>query len=86
MRIDPVIGAYEDHPAACHEYDPRSAEVARKVAALIEPHLPGAWVEHVGSTSVTGCAGKGVVDLMLLYPDGQLAYDLRVQAWLDWQE
>jgi GrpB-like predicted nucleotidyltransferase (UPF0157 family) len=30
-------------------------------------------VEHVGSTSVPGCAGKGVVDLMLVYPDGQLA-------------
>jgi GrpB-like predicted nucleotidyltransferase (UPF0157 family)/mannose-6-phosphate isomerase-like protein (cupin superfamily) len=29
-------------------------------------------VEHVGSTSVPGCAGKGVVDLMLVYPDGQL--------------
>jgi hypothetical protein len=73
MRIDPIIGAYEDRPATCHEYDPRSAEVAREVAALIEPHLPGAWVEHVGSTSVLGCAGKGVVDLMLLYPDEQLA-------------
>jgi GrpB-like predicted nucleotidyltransferase (UPF0157 family)/mannose-6-phosphate isomerase-like protein (cupin superfamily) len=73
MRIDPVIGAYEDRPAACHEYDPRSAEVAREVAVLIEPHLGGASVEHVGSTSVPGCAGKGIVDLMLLYPDGQLA-------------
>src|SRR5262245_33137273 len=72
MRIDPIIGAYEDRPAACHEYDPRSAEVARQVAALIEPHLPGAWVEHVGSTSVPGCACKGVVDLMFVYPDGHL--------------
>src|SRR5262249_4943398 len=27
----------------------------------------------VGSTSVPGCAGKGVVDLMLVYTDGQLA-------------
>src|SRR5581483_3861082 len=67
------IGAYEHQPADCHEYDPRSAEVARKVAALIEPHLPGAVVEHVGSTSVPGCAGKGVVDLVLLYSAGQLA-------------
>jgi GrpB-like predicted nucleotidyltransferase (UPF0157 family)/mannose-6-phosphate isomerase-like protein (cupin superfamily) len=73
MRIDPIIGPYEDRPAACHEYDPRAAEVARRVAALIEPHLAGAVVEHVGSTSVPGCAGKGVVDLMLVYPDGQLA-------------
>jgi GrpB-like predicted nucleotidyltransferase (UPF0157 family)/mannose-6-phosphate isomerase-like protein (cupin superfamily) len=30
-------------------------------------------VEHVGSTSVPGCAGKGVVDLMVLYPPGRLA-------------
>jgi ubiquinone/menaquinone biosynthesis C-methylase UbiE/GrpB-like predicted nucleotidyltransferase (UPF0157 family) len=30
-------------------------------------------VEHIGSTSVPGCAGKGIVDLMLVYPDGQLA-------------
>ena len=67
-----IIGPYEHRPAACHEHDPRSAGVARKVAALIEPHLGGASVEHVGSTSVPGCAGKGVVDLMLVYPDGQL--------------
>jgi GrpB-like predicted nucleotidyltransferase (UPF0157 family)/mannose-6-phosphate isomerase-like protein (cupin superfamily) len=73
MRIDPIIGPYEDRPAACHDHDPRSAEVARKVAALIEPHLDGASVEHVGSTSVPGCAGKGIVDLMLVYQDGQLA-------------
>jgi GrpB-like predicted nucleotidyltransferase (UPF0157 family) len=43
------------------------------VAALIEPHLPGVVVEHVGSTSVPACAGKGIVDLMLVYPEGQLA-------------
>jgi GrpB-like predicted nucleotidyltransferase (UPF0157 family)/mannose-6-phosphate isomerase-like protein (cupin superfamily) len=71
MRSD--IGPYEHRPAACHEHDPRSAEVARRVAALIEPHLAGTALEHVGSTSVPGCAGKGVVDLMLVYPPGQLA-------------
>ena len=73
VRIDPSIGPYEHRPAACHEHDPRSAAVAARVAALIEPHLRGAVVEHVGSTSVPGCAGKGVVDLMLVYRDGQLA-------------
>jgi GrpB-like predicted nucleotidyltransferase (UPF0157 family) len=41
--------------------------------ALIEPHLPDVVVEHVGSTSVSGCAGKGIVDLMLVYQHGQLA-------------
>jgi len=73
MRIDSAIGPYEDRAAACHEYDLRFAEVARRVAALVEPHLPSAVVEHVGSTAVPGCAGKGIVDLMLVYPDGQIA-------------
>jgi GrpB-like predicted nucleotidyltransferase (UPF0157 family) len=73
MHIDPIIGPYEHRLAACHEHDPRSAEVARRIASLIEPYLPGAVVEHIGSTSVPGCAGKGIVDLMLLYKDGQLA-------------
>jgi GrpB-like predicted nucleotidyltransferase (UPF0157 family)/mannose-6-phosphate isomerase-like protein (cupin superfamily) len=73
IRVQPTIGPYEHRPAACHEHDPRSAEVARRILALIEPHLPGALVEHIGSTSVPGCAGKGIVDLMLVYPDGQLA-------------
>jgi GrpB-like predicted nucleotidyltransferase (UPF0157 family) len=73
MPTERAIGPYEPCPAACHDYDPRSVEVARKVAALIEPHLPGVVVEQVGSTSVPGCAGKGIVDMMLVYQDGQLA-------------
>jgi GrpB-like predicted nucleotidyltransferase (UPF0157 family) len=73
MLMERAIGPYEHRLAACHEYDPRSAGVAQRVAALIEPHLPGSLVEHIGSTSVPGCAGKGIVDLMLVYPPGQLA-------------
>jgi GrpB-like predicted nucleotidyltransferase (UPF0157 family)/mannose-6-phosphate isomerase-like protein (cupin superfamily) len=73
MLMERAIGPYEHRPAACHEHDARSAEVARRIAALIEPRLPGAVVEHVGSTSVPGCVGKGIVDLMLVYPDGRLA-------------
>jgi GrpB-like predicted nucleotidyltransferase (UPF0157 family)/mannose-6-phosphate isomerase-like protein (cupin superfamily) len=67
-----VIGLYEPSPATCNDYDPRAFEVARQVGHLIESHLPGIAVEHVGSTSVPGCAGKGIVDLMVLYPPGQL--------------
>jgi GrpB-like predicted nucleotidyltransferase (UPF0157 family)/mannose-6-phosphate isomerase-like protein (cupin superfamily) len=40
---------------------------------LIESHLQDVEVEHVGSTAVPGCAGKGIVDLMILYPPGRLA-------------
>ncbi|MGB2608657.1 MAG: GrpB family protein [Isosphaeraceae bacterium] len=67
-----AIGPYEQLPAICNDHDPRSSEVARRVADLIESHLPDVKVEHVGSTSVPGCAGKGVVDLMILYPPGRL--------------
>jgi ubiquinone/menaquinone biosynthesis C-methylase UbiE/GrpB-like predicted nucleotidyltransferase (UPF0157 family) len=72
-QIERIIGPYEDRQAVCKDYDRRTAEVAQRVAASIRSHLPGVTVEHIGSTSVPGCAGKGIVDLMLLYPDGQLA-------------
>jgi GrpB-like predicted nucleotidyltransferase (UPF0157 family) len=42
------------------------------VAALIRDHLPQLVVEHVGSTAVPGCAGKGIVDLMIPAPDGRM--------------
>src|SRR5262245_38028637 len=71
-QIERIIGPYEDRQAVCQEYDRRAVEVARRVAASIRYHLAGVVVEHVGSTSIPGCAGKGVVDLMLVYPDGQL--------------
>src|SRR5262245_34538911 len=73
-----VIGTYEyidyrDPAASFQPYDPRCPEVARRVIALIEAKMPDSHVEHVGSTAIPGCAGKGVVDLMLLYPPGRLA-------------
>jgi GrpB-like predicted nucleotidyltransferase (UPF0157 family) len=68
-----MIGRFEHRPVACLPYDPRAPEVARRVAALIQGRMPDARVEHIGSTAVPGCAGKGVVDLLLLYPPGRLA-------------
>jgi GrpB-like predicted nucleotidyltransferase (UPF0157 family) len=35
--------------------------------------MPDATVEHIGSSAVSGCDGKGVVDLLLLYPPGRLS-------------
>jgi GrpB-like predicted nucleotidyltransferase (UPF0157 family) len=68
-HVQPVIGPYVSRPAACRQYDPRAADVARRVAALISEHFPQARVEHVGSTAVPGCAGKGSVDLMIAVRD-----------------
>jgi GrpB-like predicted nucleotidyltransferase (UPF0157 family) len=67
-----VISLYQIGPPACHDYDPRAGEVAGRVARLITARLPTVQVEHIGSTAVPGCAGKGIVDLMVLYPEGQL--------------
>jgi GrpB-like predicted nucleotidyltransferase (UPF0157 family) len=67
-----IIGLYAFHSPACVDYDPRSAEVARRVAERITARLPRVTVEHIGSTAVPDCAGKGIVDLMVVYPDGQL--------------
>jgi GrpB-like predicted nucleotidyltransferase (UPF0157 family) len=66
------IEAYEDAAAECLEYDPQFPEVAARLSALIGGVLPHARVEHVGSTAVPGCAGKGVVDLLVAYETGRL--------------
>ena len=34
---------------------------------MIRRQASGLPVEHVGSTAVPGCAGKGVIDLMIPY-------------------
>ena len=66
------IGEYRQAPAACRPYDPRAPEVARRVADLVRELVPNAVVEHVGSTAVPGCAGKGVVDLLIPYSGDEL--------------
>ncbi len=67
--MDHASGPYEKRPAVCQDYQPRAAEVAQRIAKLIHSRLPDVVVEHVGSTSLLACPGKGVVDLMLVYPE-----------------
>jgi GrpB-like predicted nucleotidyltransferase (UPF0157 family) len=80
-----VIGTYEyirypDPADAFRPYDPRCAEVAVRVGGLIWERIAqhhseavNQWrIEHIGSTAIPGCHGKGPVDLMLLYPPGHL--------------
>jgi GrpB-like predicted nucleotidyltransferase (UPF0157 family) len=43
--------------------------VAARVVALFGERLPDTAIEHVGSSSVPGCAGKGVLDLVIPYRD-----------------
>jgi GrpB-like predicted nucleotidyltransferase (UPF0157 family) len=67
------IERYEHAPAVYREWDPQSPTVARAVGDLIEAAMPESVVEHVGSTAVPGLGGKGVLDLALIYPPGQIA-------------
>ena len=66
------IEPYEHTPASCRAFDPHAGEVADTVARLLHGRLPELQVEHVGSTAIPGCAGKGIIDLMAIYPDGML--------------
>lgn len=67
-----LIGPYQKQLAVCREYDPRFPEVAQRLAEAIQARVPEARTEHIGSTSIPGCAGKGVIDLQILYPPGRL--------------
>jgi GrpB-like predicted nucleotidyltransferase (UPF0157 family) len=67
-----TITTYPIQPPTCVEYDPRVVAVAHEIIQMISAALPRVRVEHIGSTSVPGCAGKGIIDLMALYPEGQL--------------
>ena len=68
-----MIGPYSVEPARFRPYDPHAAQVAATVADAVRVVDPRLAVEHVGSTAVPGCAGKGVVDLAVLYPADGLA-------------
>ena len=59
------IGPYERRTAEVHPWDPRTVEVARRVAALINERRPDLVIEHIGSTAVPGLPGKGIVDLSI---------------------
>src|SRR5688572_15693756 len=47
-------------------YDPRAPHVATLISGLIVEQLGTVTVEHIGSTAVPGCDGKGIVDLMIV--------------------
>jgi len=58
---------YTRQPIEFQEYDPRAPAVAQYVIDLIQTQIPSVTVEHIGSTAVPGCAGRGVIDLMILF-------------------
>lgn len=58
---------YSRQPVEYQEYDLRAPQVAGYVIELIKSRIPSVTAEHIGSPAVPGCAGRGVIDLMILY-------------------
>jgi GrpB-like predicted nucleotidyltransferase (UPF0157 family) len=61
----PPIGRYLPVPVQVHQADPDAPEVARCLIALISTRWPATPAEHVGSSAVSGLAGKNIIDLLL---------------------
>jgi len=72
VKRTPQIFTYSNSHTGYVEYDPGAIGAASRVGALIEGAAPWTEVEHIGSTAIPGCAGKGIVDVMAMYPPGRL--------------
>jgi malonyl-CoA/methylmalonyl-CoA synthetase len=64
------IHEYVNGPAVFEPYDRRAPEVACLLAETIAKRNAALAVDHIGSTSVPDCGGKGIIDLAVTYaPD-----------------
>jgi GrpB-like predicted nucleotidyltransferase (UPF0157 family) len=67
------VGRYVTSEVVIRQNDAVTAKVAASIARAIRSADGRLVVEHVGSTAVPGCAGKGTVDVVVGYPAGCLA-------------
>jgi GrpB-like predicted nucleotidyltransferase (UPF0157 family) len=79
------IDIYTIKAAELKLYDPDYVGAAGYVADLIKTQLPHVTVEHIGSTAIAGCDGKGIIDLMVLYPKDNLEVTKEVLRFLGFQ-
>jgi GrpB-like predicted nucleotidyltransferase (UPF0157 family) len=66
------VGKYEHGPATFADPDPRAPQVAQFLIDAIQQRDLRVAVDHIGSTAVAGCRGKGVIDLAVTYNAGDL--------------
>lgn len=71
-HVEKIIGPYKKPQVSFQPYDHRAPQVANHLIKLAESYLPKVTIEHIGSTAIAGCPGKGIIDLMALYPKGHL--------------
>lgn len=67
-----MIGLYAVSCVDYFTYDKASPRVAALLAGKLQGACAGLKVEHIGSTAVPGCAGRGIIDLLVLYKSGTL--------------
>ena len=67
-----IVTSAEKPKATYQEYDVRYPmvfeEISRRFSELDAPFV----IEHVGSTAVPGCGGKGILDIVAIYEDEKL--------------
>ena len=66
------IGTYKPSAVEYLPYDSQSRRVASWVAEVIRRADGSLQIEHIGSTAVPGCWGKGIIDLLVLYAPHRL--------------
>ena len=67
--------------ASIEEYSERYSRIAAHVMAAITAADSQLTAEHVGSTAIPGCAGKGIIDLLVTYAAGYRATPLCPDVW-----
>lgn len=60
---------YPGPPPMLRPWNPAAPVAAARVIKLVTSHLTDTRMEHVGSTSVPGCDGKGTLDFVIPYCD-----------------
>jgi GrpB-like predicted nucleotidyltransferase (UPF0157 family) len=71
-EMQPLLHPASKPSAEYHEWDPRYPEIVRSLISALSPLPPFLTIEHIGSTSIPGCGGKRIIDLLALYEDGFL--------------
>ena len=71
-HVKKIMGPYKKPQVSFQPYDHRAPKAAGYLINSAVLYLPEVIVEHIGSTAIAGCPGKGIIDLMALYPEGRL--------------
>lgn len=66
------VQEYSARRPSFRPHDPGAAAAARHLIDWITAREPRLRIEHVGSSAVLGCGGKGTIDLAVIYPDDLL--------------